>query len=314
MIDLVTCGESLVAMTGRPVVGSHMTLGLRGAESTVAIALARLGHSTRWVSRLGPGPLGDLVIRELRAEGVDVSAVRRDAGRSTGLVIETTASWGVRALDVHRDGSAIERLAPDLVVDLFSPPVRIVHLNAATAALSRQAESLMLAAVDRARRDGVAVSLDLQTVVPLPADADPIAPAAALARRADIVFAGERDLARLTPDAESTYERANDLLDAGVSEVVVVRGPRGSSCFTHHHRVDAPAFPGGPAAEDVPHQAFVGGYLHGWLDGEPLSVRLAQGAALLAASGDGYAGLPDAARLAATLGGTAPGRASGPSS
>ncbi len=41
-----------------------------GAEANAAIALARLGHRVRWISRLGDDAFGRYVRRRLEHEGV----------------------------------------------------------------------------------------------------------------------------------------------------------------------------------------------------------------------------------------------------
>jgi len=47
--------------TGKPQNGTNWVLGIGGAESNVAVGLARLGNSVRWVSALGQDAFGDLV-------------------------------------------------------------------------------------------------------------------------------------------------------------------------------------------------------------------------------------------------------------
>lgn len=56
--------------TGRLSAGGGMRLGFGGAESNVAIGVARLGGRSGWAGRLGADSLGDLILRELRGEGV----------------------------------------------------------------------------------------------------------------------------------------------------------------------------------------------------------------------------------------------------
>ena len=64
-------------------VHAPVRLTFAGAESNVAIALARLGHAARWAGVLGDDPLGRPILRILRGEGVDVSAARLDPARPT---------------------------------------------------------------------------------------------------------------------------------------------------------------------------------------------------------------------------------------
>jgi len=53
-----------------------LDLEFAGAESNVSVALARLGWRTGWVSRLPDHAMGHAILRALRADGVDVSAVK----------------------------------------------------------------------------------------------------------------------------------------------------------------------------------------------------------------------------------------------
>ena len=89
MIDMVTFGEAMASLRGPgPLrLGGTMRLSIAGAESNVAIGLARLGHRARWVGRIGDDEMGALVVRTLRAEGVDTSSVVVDADRATGLLL-----------------------------------------------------------------------------------------------------------------------------------------------------------------------------------------------------------------------------------
>src|SRR5690348_12325592 len=96
---VLTFGETMAALHGAgPLrLGGTMQLSIAGTESNVAIGLARLGHTVRWVGRVGDDELGQPLLRTLRAEGVDV----------TGAVVDDRAPTGVlfferRIADVTR--------------------------------------------------------------------------------------------------------------------------------------------------------------------------------------------------------------------
>lgn len=88
-MSVFTFGETAIALRGSgPLrLGGSMGVSIAGAESNVAIGLARLGHEVRWVGAVGDDEAGELVLRTLRAEGVDVSAASRDSGAATGLAL-----------------------------------------------------------------------------------------------------------------------------------------------------------------------------------------------------------------------------------
>ena len=112
---VVTLGETmgLFRATGLGSLAqvSDFHLGIGGAESNVAVALARLGASVTWLGRVGADGLGDRIVRELRGEGIDVRAVR-DEQAPTGMMIkEQRTSTATRVL-YYRSGSAGSRIDP----------------------------------------------------------------------------------------------------------------------------------------------------------------------------------------------------------
>lgn len=67
---------------------------LAGADSNVAIGLARLGFKVGWVSRLGADSFGRYVRQAIEAEGVDTSQVAVDPNRSTGFMLKSRSLDG----------------------------------------------------------------------------------------------------------------------------------------------------------------------------------------------------------------------------
>ncbi len=80
-VNVVTVGESMALLdapaSGR--LGAALPVRIGGAESNVAIGLARLGVDCTWVSRVGDDALGTFVTREIRprASGCSPPATRR---------------------------------------------------------------------------------------------------------------------------------------------------------------------------------------------------------------------------------------------
>lgn len=72
-MDLVIFGETMILFnpfTKRPLRYVHsFQKSIAGAESNVAIALARLGYSTGWFSRLGNDEFGSYILSVVRGEG-----------------------------------------------------------------------------------------------------------------------------------------------------------------------------------------------------------------------------------------------------
>ncbi|MGY5765079.1 sugar kinase [Brachybacterium sp. DNPG3] len=202
---IVTLGETM-ALLRAPGVGSlvhlpSLDIGVGGAESNAAIGLARLGADVAWVGRVGADELGDRVLREIRAEGVDVRAVV-DPERPTGLMVKSHPRPGSTRVRYYRAGSAGSMIAAEDLPDGLVEGAAIVHLTGITPLLSETARRTVLAVADRARAAGVAVSLDVNHRSAL-ASADDAAPILAeLARRCDILFGGAEELVLIAAGLE----------------------------------------------------------------------------------------------------------------
>ena len=191
--EILCVGETMVLVTPVESVGlaggdlCRLTIG--GAESTVALYLAELGHRVHWASRLGDDPLGERVVRQLDRHGVDTSLVHRDTEAQTGVYFKDPTP-GSTTVYYYRAGSAASRMsAAD--VEMFLPgKSRLVHLSGVTPALSASCQGLVEAILARAHTLGTQVSFDVN-YRPALWSADDAAPILLeLGRQADILFVG----------------------------------------------------------------------------------------------------------------------------
>lgn len=297
--DVVTFGETMAALRAQGALrlGGSLGLSVAGAESNVAIGLARLGHRVRWAGRVGADELGALVLRTLRAEGIDTGhAVTDDTGRPTGLLLTEPRLGTLTRVSYYRAGSAGSALAPADVLPALSPGVRVLHLTGITPALGPSAAETTLAAATAARESGITVCLDVNHRSRLwSADRARTALRPILAH-VDLLIASEDELPLVVDRSDAGESEAVDsLLSAGVREVVVKRDARGATSFTADgatdraaRRVDAVDLVG---AGD----AFVAGYLSGLLGGADIPARLHRAvttAAFAVATRGDWEGLP----------------------
>lgn len=145
-----------------------------GAEANVAAGLASLGTTSAFVSALPDSPVGEAALAALRADGVDVSHVRRTAGRMGLYFVEPGADLRAMRVVYDRAGSAFSQVD----VESFDWPAALagaawLHVTGITAALSEGAAACALAAVRAARAAGVRVSVDLNWRPALWAGRDP---------------------------------------------------------------------------------------------------------------------------------------------
>lgn len=296
MVDVLTGGEVMGAVRADGLVrlGARAQLSIAGAEGNVAIGLARLGHACRWVGVLGRDQLGELALRVLAAEGVDVRAVRRDDA-PTGVLVSEERLAGVARVDYHRRGSAGSLLAAADLLPALDPPPRVLHVTGLTVALGAGPAEAVRASVTAARELGALVCLDVNHRERLWSREAARAALAPLAPLLDLVVASDDELALLAPSGGDVAAQARSLLAAGVGEVVVKLGAQGATSYTQSGAVHVPARAVTAVSAIGAGDGFVAGYLSGLLDGLDVTGRLDRGvtvgAFVVATAGD-WEGLP----------------------
>jgi 2-dehydro-3-deoxygluconokinase len=132
-----------------------------GGEANVAVSLAMLGHSARYISVIPANDIGDAAIMELKKYGVETDFVRRQ-GRRLGLYFaETGANQRPSKVIYDREHAAIAEARPgDIDWDRALDGVDWFHTTGITPAISTTAAELILEAVKTAKDKGIVVSID----------------------------------------------------------------------------------------------------------------------------------------------------------
>lgn len=315
-VGLLTLGESMVSLrsAGPLSAGGSLAMHVAGAESNVAVGVARLGHSVAWAGVVGEDPHGEFILRQLRSEGLAVHH-RVDAARATGVMFLERRTADISRAYYYRAGSAGSTISRGDVERAFAAGPRVLHLTGITAALSPEARRAVEYAAARGAAEGLVVSLDVNYRSKLWSRDEARAVLTPLARHATVLVASDDELGLVAdggaavgtdPDA-AELAMAAELLDRGVREVVVKRGAAGAGVHTAAGRLEAPAVPVTSIDTVGAGDAFTAGYLSALLDGGDVAERLRRGtlagAFAVSTAGD-CEGLPSAAELA--LLGTAP--------
>lgn len=167
MYDLVTFGEAMLRLSPpdfqRLEQTSTLDVQVGGAEYNVAVAAARLGLRTAWVSRLPDNPLGRRVANKAREHGVDTShVVWAKEGRLGVYFLEQGSSPRASRVLYDRFPSAMSEISAGEVdwAGLFRETRRF-HTTGITPALGDGAAAVTREAMEAARAAGASVSYDL---------------------------------------------------------------------------------------------------------------------------------------------------------
>lgn len=164
--DVTSIGEAMLRLSvpagARMDDARSLDVEVGGAESNVCVALARLERRCGWVSRLPDNALGSLVLRTLRSDGVEVSAVRRASNERVGTYfVELAAPPRTIQVIYDRADSAAARMTTADVDWDYLLDTRILHLTGITAALGANGYEIVAEAIRRARAANVTVSFDI---------------------------------------------------------------------------------------------------------------------------------------------------------
>ena len=296
-LDVVTLGETMVSLRATTPLrlGGTLTMTMAGAESNVAIGLARLGHNVRWAGRLGADEVGAYILRTLRAESVAVDTVAIDRHRPTGLMLAERRVADLSRVSYYRAGSAGSALTVADATACLAEAPRILHLTGITPALSGSAAEAVAHAVRLARDAGVLVSVDVNYRSKLwtREAASPVL--AELVRSAQVVIASEDEVPLLVTGPTSEGAAAEQLAATGVGHLVITRGSRGATVWHDGAPHHVPAVVVGVRDTIGAGDALTAGYLSGLLDGLGPAAALHRGtvtaAFAVAAVGD-WEGLP----------------------
>ena len=231
----MTIGETcvvLVAKSGGPLrYSADFERRPGGAESTVAVGVARLGHSAGWISKLGDDEFGKYVLNVMRGEQVDTSRVKTSSAAQTGVFFRENRASGPSSVFFYRKASAFSTITPEDLDEDYIASATILHLTGITPGLSRSCRETVARAVEIAKANGVQVVLDPNYRAKVWSTEEARPCLEDLMLKADYVLAGQEDLAKLT-GMTGEEELLAYLHSLGLSKVILKLGREGTILST----------------------------------------------------------------------------------
>jgi 5-dehydro-2-deoxygluconokinase len=293
-LDLVTIGRSSVDLYGQQIGGrledmATFAKSVGGCPANIAIGAARLGLRSGVITRVGDEPMGRFVREQMQREGVDVSGVSTDPERLTALVVLGVRDERAFPLIFYRENCADtamteDDVAPALIARAKAIVVTGTHFSRpGTAAAQRKAIELArpagakvvfdidyrpnlwgLAGHDAGKERYVAserVTAALQDILPL----------------CDLIVGTEEEM-RIAAGHADPLEALRQIRELSKASLVLKRGPMGCAVFPGPipERIED-----GIVGQGFPVEiynvlgagdAFMAGFLRGWLKGEPLEI------------------------------------------
>lgn len=202
---------------GENLLASNLKFFPGGKGANQAVAVARLGARVTLIGAVGQDFVGDFLLYNLEANGIDTRWIRRDPSRTTGsafiaiypsgdnsIVVDPGANFTLEPADIENAKESVA--AADAILTVLEIPMETVE---AVLRAGREAGKLTVLDAGPPRRCS-----------------------RELLRLADIVSPNETELEALSGEPvegrESARKAAEKLLDLGVRTVVVKMGSDGS--------------------------------------------------------------------------------------
>jgi sugar/nucleoside kinase (ribokinase family) len=239
--DVTALGELVIDMV--PVAGSERLFSAKpgGAPGNVAAGVARLGLRAAMLSKVGPGPLGDLLITTLSQAGVDTRGIVRAEVETTALAVVSVDAKGERDFVLYREACADASFAADEVALDIVRASRVLHVGSLSLATPASAGAQRLA-IATAIDAGALISADVNFRPAIWRDQEAmLATGREAIARADIVKVNETELFGLA-GMDDLFAAVGAIWHPRLKVLAVTRGVQGAEMFTPTVHCHVPGF------------------------------------------------------------------------
>lgn len=291
-LDLITVGRSSVDLYGEQIGGRLEDMGsfakyVGGSPANTAVAAARLGLNTGLLTRVGADHMGRFIREQLVREGIDVRGVLADSQRLTALVVLGIRDRETFPLIFYRENCADMALCEQDLDGAWLESARAVLINGTHLSTPGVfAASVGAARHVKAARGRVVFDVDYRPVLwglaPKDLGENRFVANEAVTQRlqsvlplCDLIVGTEEEM-RILGGAPDTVAALKNIRVLTSATLVCKRGAYGCVVFPDRvpddmeEAIVAPGFPVEVYNVLGAGDAFMGGYLRGWLRNQPI--------------------------------------------
>ncbi len=291
-LDIITIGRSSVDLYGVQVGGrledmASFSKAVGGCPANIAIGSARLGLKSGLITRVGDEHMGRFVREQCAREGVDVAGVHTDPLRLTSIVILGIRDEKTFPLIFYRDNCADGALdESDIDPDYVESAKAILASGTHFARANTAAAQLKAMRIARAAGRKIVFDIDFRpNLWGLAGDGageeryvksgDVTQSLSAILPRCDLIVGTEEEM-MIAGGADDPLAALRAVRAATDATLVLKRGPMGCVVFpgdipaSLDEGIKGPGFPVEVYNVLGAGDAFMSGFLRGWLRDEPL--------------------------------------------
>jgi 5-dehydro-2-deoxygluconokinase len=292
-LDVIAIGRSSVDLYGEQVGGrledmASFSKAVGGCPTNIAIGTARLGLKSGLITRVGDEHMGRFIREQCAREGVDVAGVHTDPERLTSLVVLGVRDDKTFPLIFYRDNCADSALDESDIDEAFIASAKAIVVTGTHFSRPHSSAAQKLA-IGYAKKHGRRVVFDIDYRPNLwglaghGAGEERYLRSEAVSQRlqpilplCDLIVGTEEEMA-IAAGVEAPLEAVRAVRALTKATIVLKRGPMGCVVFpsaipaTLEGGVTGPGFPVEVYNVLGAGDAFMSGFLRGWLRDEPLA-------------------------------------------
>jgi len=278
-VDLIFTGVPQLPQFGRETLAQSYSQCPGSSSMILAMGLAQLGNSVRFVGRCGNDSFGHFCIAALHDCGIDTRAIAANPDLRTGVTV-AMSSHTDRAL-LTWPGAIAELSADDVTAAVLADAQ---HLHVSSYYLQTKLRPQLGTLFARAHAAGLSTSLDPGS----DPEQDWGRELIEVLRHVDVFLPNQSEACAIT--GARTPEDALRALDNGITRSVIKIGSRGAVTLEDGSAVSAPAYATQVIDTTGAGDSFNAGFLHAWLRDLPMPDCLRWGNACGALSTRGIGG------------------------
>jgi 5-dehydro-2-deoxygluconokinase len=291
-LDVICIGRSSIDLYGAQVGGrledmASFSKAVGGCPTNIAIGTARLGLKSGLITRVGDEHMGRAVREQCAREGVDVTGVHTDPNRLTSLVILGIRDDKTFPLIFYRDNCADSALDESDIDEAYIASAKAIVVTGTHFAKPNTAAAQNLA-IRYAKSHGAKIVFDIDYRPNLwglaghgageeryVKSGEVTARLQKILAQCDLVVGTEEEL-MIAGGADEPYSALKAVRALSAATIVMKRGPMGCVVFpgaipaTIEEGLKGPGFPVEVYNVLGAGDAFMSGFLRGWLRDEPI--------------------------------------------
>ena len=296
-LDLIAIGRSSVDLYGQQVGGrledmASFSKAVGGCPTNISIGTARLGLKSGLITRVGDEHMGRFIREQAQREGVDVTGVKTDPARLTSLVLLGIRDDKTFPLIFYRENCADSALDESDIDETYIASAKAVLVSGTHFARANTAAAQKLA-IRFAKKHGRKVAFDIdyrpnlwglaghgageERYIKSDRVSEHLLPVLPLC---DLIVGTEEEV-MIAGGIDDPLGALRAIRAATAATIVMKRGPMGCVVFpaaipdSIEEGVKGPGFPVEVFNVLGAGDAFMSGFLRGWLRDEPLETACA---------------------------------------